>query len=179
MLTTVAVVLALVAAALDAVASVAQQRVAFRVPQADARGVRLLARLTRSPSWLAGVASNAGICYGVIAAPTKSVVSLVDNGVFALLTSWELYALAMSAVGAVLLQQSAFQAGHLEASLPAMTVAEPLVAVTLGIVVLQEQVRADGLEWLLIGMLVVVMASATAALARSAARFEPAPTPQA
>ncbi|MGH3903115.1 MAG: hypothetical protein ACRDTE_02795 [Pseudonocardiaceae bacterium] len=53
-----------------------------------------------------------------------------------------------------------------------MTVAEPLVAVALGITVLQEQVRADGLEWLLIGVLVTVMVSATMALARSAARLE-------
>ncbi|MCA1676082.1 MAG: DMT family transporter [Actinobacteria bacterium] len=290
MLTTVAVMLALLAAALDAVASVAQQRVAFTVPQAQARGVRLLVWLVRSPPWLAGVAGNAGgyvvhagalavgslvlvqpllattllfalplgarwagrrlragdgfwalllaaslgvfilvaeptrgvaraspqqwlpaalvivtalagcvlgaaarrgsnravllalaagMCYGVIAALTKSVVSLVDDGVLTLLASWELYALAISAVGAILLQQSAYQAGDLAASLPAVTVAEPLVAVTLGIVVLQEQVRADGMEWLLIGLLVIVMVSATIALARSAAQFEPSPAAQA
>ncbi|MGH3911782.1 MAG: DMT family transporter [Pseudonocardiaceae bacterium] len=283
MLTTVAVALAVLAAALNAVASVAQQRVAFTVPETQARGVRLLARLIRSPNWLAGVAGNAGgyvahagalavgslllvqpllattllfalplgarwagrrlraadrvwalllaaslavfilaadatrgvpraglqqwlpaalvivtvlagcvlgaavrrgttravllalgagVSYGVIAGLTKSVVSLVDEGVLAMLTSWEIYALVITAVGAILLQQSAFQAGDLDASLPAVTVAEPLVAVALGITVLQEQVRADGLEWLLIGVLVAVMVSATMALARSAARLE-------
>jgi uncharacterized protein (DUF983 family) len=73
-----------------------------------------------------------------------------------------------------LLQQSAFQAGDLAASLPAVTVGEPVVAVVIGIAVLQEQLQADGAEWVLIGVLVAVMVVATAALARSAAQTEPA-----
>lgn len=121
------------------------------------------------------LAVAAGVCYGVIAALTKSVVSLIDDGPIALVTNWELVALVAAAGGAIVLQQSEFQAGALDASLPAVTVAEPVVAVALGITVLQEQVRADGVEWLLIGLLVVVMVAATVALARSAARFEAAP----
>ena len=284
MLTAVAIGLALLAAALDAVASVAQQRAAFAVPDTEARGARLLVRLARNRDWLAGTVSNvggyaahagalavgslllvqpllattllfalplgarwagrrlraadrawalllaaslalfvlaaeptrglaraapqqwlpaglvlaavlaccvsvaallggtaravlhavaAGVCYGALAALTKSAVSLVDDGLVTILTSWESYALAGVAAVAVLLQQSAFQAGDLDASLPAMTVAEPVVAVGLGIGVLHEQVRADGLEWLLITALVAVMVAATIALARSTARFEP------
>ena len=50
------------------------------------------------------------------------------------------------------------------------------MAVLLGMVVLDEQLRADGTEWALIGVLVAVMVAATVALARSAAG-QTAPVP--
>jgi hypothetical protein len=114
-----------------------------------------------------------GVLYGLGAALTKGVVSLLDDGVVTLLTSWETYALALSLGAGTLLQQSAFQAGDLAASLPAVTVGEPVVAVGVGVAVLQEQLQADGAEWALIAGLVAVMAAATVALARSAARAQP------
>jgi len=80
-------------------------------------------------------------------------------------------------LGGTLLQQTAFGAGPLAASLPAVTVGEPIVAAVLGVVVLGEQVRADGLEWGLIGLLVVLMIAATAALSRSSAAAAPEPEP--
>ncbi len=76
-----------------------------------------------------------------------------------------------------MLQQAAFQAGDLGASLPAVTVGEPVVAVALGIVVLHEQLRADGAEWVLVGGLVLLMVAATVALARSSARAQAVPAP--
>jgi hypothetical protein len=115
-----------------------------------------------------------GVLYGVGSALTKSVVSLVDDGLVVLLTSWETYGMVIALGMGTLLQQSAFQAGDLAASLPAVTVGEPVVAVVIGIAVLQEQLQADGAEWVLIGVLVAVMVVATAALARSAAQTEPA-----
>jgi hypothetical protein len=110
------------------------------------------------------------------------VVSLLDDGPLALVTAWETPALVLAAVGGTLASQSAFQAGGLGASLPIITVGEPLVGVTLGAAVLDEQVRVDGAEWLLFAVLVVAMVTATAALARSAAthqdaRSESAATP--
>jgi drug/metabolite transporter (DMT)-like permease len=116
------------------------------------------------------LAVAAGVAYGVGAALTKGVVSRLDDGVLALLTSWETWLLAVALAGGTLLQQSAYQAGALEASLPAVTVGEPVVAVALGMGVLGERLQADGAEWALIGVLVVVMAAATVALARAAAR---------
>lgn len=89
-----------------------------------------------------------------------------------MLTAWETWALALIAVAGTVRLQAAYQAGNLAASLPAVTVAQPVVAAALGIGVLGEQVRADGAEWLLIGGLVVAMVVATAALARAEA---PAP----
>lgn len=117
-----------------------------------------------------------GVAYGVVAALTKGVVDALGEGLFALLTTWETYALAGAAIAGTLVQQSAFQAAGLQASLPVITVGEPVVAVLLGMVVLDEQVRADGAEWVLIGVLVAVMVAATVALARSAAG-QTAPVP--
>ena len=109
------------------------------------------------------------LLYGITAAVTKGVVSLLDDGLLALVTAWETPALAIAAVGGTLLSQSAFQAGGLAASLPIITVGEPIVGVALGAAVLGEQVQVDGVEWLIFPVLVVAMVVATAALAHSAA----------
>jgi drug/metabolite transporter (DMT)-like permease len=119
------------------------------------------------------LAAGTALCYGVAAALTKGVVGQFDEGPVAVLTSWETYMLAAVSAGGTLLQQSAFQAGALTASLPTMIVGEPVVAVVLGVAVLQEQLRADGAEWVLIGALVVLMGTATTMLARSSARTAP------
>lgn len=140
-------------------------------------GCVLLAGRTRGPRRAAMLAVATGLAYGLVAALTKSVVDALGDGVLALLTSWETWALVVAVVGGTLLQQTAFGAGPLAASLPAVTVGEPVVAAVLGVVVLGEQVRADGLEWGLIGLLVVLMVAATAALSRSSAASVPTPDP--
>jgi hypothetical protein len=123
------------------------------------------------------LAGATALSYGVAAALTKGVVGQLDEGLLALLASWETYALVAVSVAGTLLQQSAFQAGELAASLPTMIVGEPVVAVVLGATVLQEQLRADGAEWALIVVLVAVMVTATTALARSSARTTAVPRP--
>ena len=115
------------------------------------------------------------LCFGVAAALTKGAVGQLDDGILAVLAAWETYLLVIVSVVGTLLQQSAFQAGELTASLPTMIVGEPVVAVLIGVLVLQEQLRSDGLEWALIAVLVVTMVTATVALARSSARSTPAP----
>jgi drug/metabolite transporter (DMT)-like permease len=116
-----------------------------------------------------------GILYGIIAALTKSVASLVGHGAVAVFTNWETYALMVVGILGVVLQQAAFQAGSLEASLPAATVLEPIVATVLGLTILGETLRAGGPALVLIGLCVVVVILGTVALARSAARFTPEP----
>jgi hypothetical protein len=117
-----------------------------------------------------------GVCYGVTAALLKTVMSFLGDGLFGVFTHWETYALAIAATAGTYLQQAAFQAGALEASLPAVTVLEPVIAVALGITIMQEEVRADGAEWVLIGVAVLAMAAGTIALARAAAALERPPS---
>jgi drug/metabolite transporter (DMT)-like permease len=137
----------------------------------------LLAGRRRGPRRAALLAVATGLAYGLVAALTKSVVDALGEGVVVLLTSWETWALVVAVVGGTLLQQTAFGAGPLAASLPAVTVGEPVIAAVLGVVVLSEQVRADGPEWVLIAVLVALMIAATAALSRSSAAAVPAPEP--
>jgi hypothetical protein len=140
-------------------------------------GCLLGAAARRGPTRALLLALATGVAYGVGAAFTKGAVSTLDDGLVALLTTWETYAMIIALGGGTLLQQSAFQAGALTASLPAVTVGEPVVAVLVGITVWREQLRADGAEWALIAVLVVVMVAATVALARSAAVASPQPVP--
>lgn len=136
------------------------------------------ARRGASRALLLGVAT--AVAYGVAAPLTKAVVDLLGHGIGAVAGSWETYVLAVCLVGGSLLQQSAFQAGDLRASLPVVTVGEPVVAVAIGMVVLGERLAANGVQWVLIALLVAAMGTATVALARSAARPRPgSPAPAA
>ena len=54
------------------------------------------------------------------------------------------YLLVLVATTGTVLQQSAFHAGALQASVPTMIVLEPVVAVLLGILVLGEQLTVHG-----------------------------------
>ena len=122
---------------------------------------------------LLGTAS--GALFGIGAALTKSAMNLLGQGIPTLVTSWELYALIISAIFGAILQEDAFQAGDLQASFPAMTILEPIVAAIFGVAVLHEAIRADGIEWALIAAAVVAMGLATVTLARRAAALEDDP----
>jgi drug/metabolite transporter (DMT)-like permease len=115
---------------------------------------------------LAVVSASAWALFAVL---TKGIVDVLDGGLLALLRSPDLYAwLLVAAIGTVF-QQSAFRAGALTASLPTMTVAEPVVASLLGVTVLGESFGADGPQLLVLVASVAVVLVATAALARGEA----------
>ena len=87
-----------------------------------------------------------GVGAGVAFAGTAALIKasgdvLVSNGPLALLGSWALWAaLLVGCVGAVL-NQLAFQAGPLAASLPAIQTVDPVLSVVLGVLVYDEQLR--------------------------------------
>jgi len=110
-----------------------------------------------------------GALWALFAVLTKGVVDRLDDGIWALLRTPELYAWALVAIAGTAWQQSSFRAGSLTASLPTMTVAEPVVASVLGIVVLGETLRPGDAGWFTLVVAVVVMVGATAALARGEA----------
>ena len=98
-----------------------------------------------------------GALWGLFAVLTKGVVDRLDDGIWALLRTPELYAWALVAIAGTAWQQSSFRAGSLTASLPTMTVAEPVVASVLGIVVLGETLRPGDAGWFTLVVAVVVM----------------------
>src|SRR6201999_35172 len=82
---------------------------------------------------LAVVSASSWALFAVL---TKGVIEVVRDNPGALLQAPGLYAWMLAAVVGTVFQQSAFRASTLTASLPAMTVAEPVVASVLGVTVL-------------------------------------------
>ena len=124
---------------------------------------------------LLGVVS--GALWGLFAVLTKGVVDRIDDGLWELVRTPELYVWAVVAIAGTAFQQSSFRAGSLTASLPTMTVAEPVVGSVLGIVVLGEALRPGDAGWFTLIVAVVVMVVATAALARGEAATASAEQP--
>ncbi|MDD4865848.1 MAG: DMT family transporter [Mycobacterium sp.] len=110
-----------------------------------------------------------GSLWGLFSVLMKGVVDQLDHGIPALLHTPEGYVWAVLAVAATAWEQSAFRAGPLTASLPAVTVAEPIVGSVLGVTVLGETLDTDSVGLIALGVAVTVMAAATVALARSQA----------
>lgn len=133
-------------------------------------GARVMSGARRA--LLLGVA--AGVLFGVAAVLTKGVIALAGDGIEPLLTSGETYALIVVGLSATALQQNAYQAGALQASLPASTVAEPVIASMLGFLVLGEYLDADKELALLLLIALIAMVAATVALARDSAESEAA-----
>jgi drug/metabolite transporter (DMT)-like permease len=118
-------------------------------------------------------AFTTGVLFGITAALTKAAVVLVDHDGFGALGHWEPYALAVLGALGFVVNQRAFQAGSLTASLPTLTVVEPIVAAVIGVTMLHETVPTDGaLEWIAVVGSVVAMVVATVVLSRSAARHD-------
>jgi drug/metabolite transporter (DMT)-like permease len=127
------------------------------------------ARIWSGPASAVLLAVVSGALWGVFAVLTKGVVDRLDDGLWALLRTPELYVWALVGVAGTAWQQSSFRAGALTASLPTMTVTEPVVGSVLGIVVLGETLRPGESGWLTLIVAVAVMVVATAALARGEA----------
>jgi drug/metabolite transporter (DMT)-like permease len=130
------------------------------------------ARIFPGPTGAVLLALVSGALWGVFAVLTKGVVDRLDDGVWALLRTPELYAWAAVAIAGTAWQQSSFRAGALTASLPTMTVAEPVVGSVLGVVILGETLRPGESGWLTLIVAFAAMVFATAALARGEAATE-------
>ena len=102
------------------------------------------------------------------------MVDQLGNGVVAVLRIPELYVWMVVGIAATAWEQSAFRAGPMTASLPAVSVAEPIVGSVLGIIVLGETLNTNKIGMVTIGVSVAVMVAATIALARSQAAAQPA-----
>jgi drug/metabolite transporter (DMT)-like permease len=90
------------------------------------------------------LAAGSGTAFGYVAAVTERTGHILNAGVVHTLGTWAPYALLVGGVSALLLTQSAFHAGALRLSLPTLTVAQPLVAVAIGLGFFGERVRSGG-----------------------------------
>jgi hypothetical protein len=115
---------------------------------------------------LSGVA---GITYGVSAALTKACAHLLTRGIPVLFTHWQPYALVVIGLGGMVVSQSAFQAGTLDASLPTMTVVDPVVSILIGAVAFGESLDIGAVSTSTEVIALVVMTVGVFLLARTKA----------
>src|SRR5262245_50349097 len=90
--------------------------------------------------------AGGGLLLGIADALTRPSGQIV-HGLGPLLTTWPGYMVICTAALGLFLVENAFSAGHLHASLPAITAAEPLAGITLGILVFGDVVHIS--PWLL------------------------------
>ncbi len=116
------------------------------------------------------LASGVAVLLGMVAVLTKvSTHRLAAHGWHGLLTVPAPYLLVALAITVTVLQQSAFHAGALQASVPIMLVGEPIVAVLLGVEILGEYLVVHDASAAILAVAVAAMTAATIALGRDSA----------
>jgi drug/metabolite transporter (DMT)-like permease len=118
----------------------------------------LVGGLLRGPARASAYGLSAGAAFGLLAALTKASTHLLGQGASTFFTSWQPYAMAVVAVLGAVVQQSAFQAGPLPASVPVMDAMEPAVAVCIGVFAFNESVDTSvgGLAFQALGILLLL-----------------------
>jgi drug/metabolite transporter (DMT)-like permease len=112
-------------------------------------------------------AAAAGILYGLTAGLTKGTAHELDIGIWHALASWKPYALLVLGIGGMVVAQSAFQAGPLGASLPILTVVDPVVSIIIGALAFDEGLEVDGIAPVLELLGLALMIAGVFQLARS------------
>src|SRR4051812_39160527 len=118
----------------------------------------------RRAAWL-GVAT--GVVYGMQDSLTRRVSGGIAHSAVDLLTSWPVWVLVGVGALGVLLAQNAFDCAPLTASLPAISVSEPMAGIALGILVFHSHVRTDALSLALAGVSLLVMLIGAHAVSKS------------
>jgi uncharacterized membrane protein len=111
----------------------------------------------------------AGVLYGLSASLCKPTVEIFgDDGIGAVLTSWEAYAFAIAGVLAFVVQQVSLATGKLAASVATVSVCNPLVSIVIGTLLLDERLAEPtwhkviaycGLAGALLGAIVISLAT--------------------
>jgi drug/metabolite transporter (DMT)-like permease len=108
-----------------------------------------MARGPSSPRRAALLAIDAGVAFGLLSVLTKSVIHLAGHGAGVLFSHFEPYALISVGISAFIFSQSAYQAAPITCSMPVFDVVEPVVAVLIGALVLDERLVISGMSPLL------------------------------
>jgi drug/metabolite transporter (DMT)-like permease len=127
----------------------------------------------------------AGVLFGLSAALCKPTVEILgDDGIGAVVTSWECYAFAITGVVAFVVQQISLSEGNLAASVATVSVCNPLVSIVIGTLLLDERLAEPtwhkvvayvGLGLALAGAAVISMATEGAKEAKGESPPVPAP----
>lgn len=123
-------------------------------------------QIRREKALLLGIVT--GALFGYVAVLSKAFVDIfLHGGVWAIFTNWESYALVLGATLGTIVQQYSFNAGALKNSLPAMTISEPIVAFSLGYLVLGEKFQVSTASgWGFMALALMAMFASTVVLSR-------------
>jgi drug/metabolite transporter (DMT)-like permease len=101
------------------------------------------AQVSRGPTraLLLGVAAS--IAFATSAVLTKAFMHYLSQGIFAWVPHWEPYAMGGVIIAGFVVMQSSFQTGYLAASVAGLQAPGPVVAVVLGVGLLDEQISVE------------------------------------
>jgi hypothetical protein len=114
------------------------------------------------------IGTTVGALYAATAALLKAVTDIAVHGPVALLTSWQLYAVIVLGALGLVLNQIAFQAGPLTASLPAIATVDPLLSIAVGVLLYDEHLRTGPAAGLGLVALLLILGISVIQLSRSA-----------
>jgi drug/metabolite transporter (DMT)-like permease len=142
---------------------------------------RLAAAGPRAALWGAAAATAWALVAAFIKATTDTLTQFGVGGMF---THWPVYALAVSGLAGVLLEQWALQAGPLRVSQPFLVIIDPLVSIALSVWLFGEHFVPDPLSLTVAALAFAVMCAGVVLLTQTApatmepATMEPAPAPE-
>jgi drug/metabolite transporter (DMT)-like permease len=118
----------------------------------------------------------AGILFGLSSALTKPTLDYLHESVGTMLSHWECYALAVAGVLGFVLQQVSLGTGRLAPSVATVSVANPIVGILIGILLLDERLSRPAWHVLVaaIGLGLALVGAVVISLAREATRPESA-----
>jgi drug/metabolite transporter (DMT)-like permease len=117
---------------------------------------------------------GAGGAEALMAVLSKAFADKLSKGVGATFTSWEPYALIIGGIATMIAVQSAYQVGIPTVTLPINSVAEPIIAVIIGLTIFGEHLELGGVRGPFVVFGLTLMAAGVYSLGHSAARAEEA-----
>ena len=119
----------------------------------------------------AGRAALIGVAVGVVYATTAALIKATTNvlsrhGPVAMLLSWQLYVVLGLGARRTVLDPAGIPSRPLTASLPAISTVDPLLSVTIGVVVYDEHLRRGPLGGALLAVLLLLLVTAVVGLGR-------------
>ncbi len=116
----------------------------------------------------------AGIMFGLSAALTKPTLDYLHQSVGTMLSHWECYALAIAGVGGFILQQVSLGTGRLAPSVATVSVANPVVGIAIGTILLNETLSRPAwhIALAVIGLGLALVGAVVISLAHEAAKAE-------
>jgi drug/metabolite transporter (DMT)-like permease len=116
--------------------------------------------------------SVAGILFGLSAALTKPTLEYLHAGIDELLSHWQPYVLAIAGVLGFVMQQVSLSTGRLAPSVATVSVANPVVSILLGVVLLEERLSRPAWHVVVgcLGLGLALVGAVIISLAREAGR---------